>query len=194
MKLPLAISAAALVLAVSACHSGGALERGGVSAAPLKSMPGWYRTPPKSDGDWMVAPATATSRDLQLAIDRAEMEGRLGLATQLEVKYAALTRRFAEETGLARDAELLREYEQSYKAVVSQVLVGSRARERKFAIEDGVYRAWALMELPVGEANRQLVERLAQQQAATARLRATEAYKELTREVEKYEASRSRHP
>lgn len=193
MRLLTALSAAAIVLAASACRTAQTPERG-ASRAPLKSMPSWYRSPPKSDGDWIFAPATAVSRDLQMAIDRAEMEGRLGLATQLEVKYAALTRRFAEETGLARDAEVLREYEQSYKAVVSQVLIGSRARERKFALEDGVYRAWALMELPVGEANRQLVERLAQQQAAYTRLRATEAYRELNREVEKYEASRSRQP
>jgi hypothetical protein len=194
MRLLTAFLTAALLLSTAACGATRAPERRTVTAAPLKSMPNWYRSPPKSDGDWMLAPATATSRDLQMAIDRAEMEGRLGLATQLEVKYAALTRRFSEETGLARDAELLREYEQSYKAVVSQVLIGSRARERKFALEEGVYRAWVLMEVPVGEANRQLVERLAKQEAAYTRLRATEAYKELSKEVEKYEASRQRQP
>ncbi|MCC7195107.1 MAG: hypothetical protein IT356_06075 [Gemmatimonadaceae bacterium] len=192
MRLRLALATTVAACVTSAC---GAARTGGPAAAsraPLRDMPGWYRSPPKSDGDWVFAPATATSKDLQMAFDRAEMEGRLGIATQLEVKYAALTRRFSEETGLASDAELLKEYEQSYKAVVSQVLVGSRSRERKLVLEGSVYRAWVLMEMPVGEASRQLVERMAQQQAAYARLRATEAYKELTREVEKYEASRKK--
>ncbi|MBI2406691.1 MAG: hypothetical protein HYV19_00120 [Gemmatimonadetes bacterium] len=194
MRAYSALAAAAIALAASACRTTHTPDHGAASAAPLKSMPGWYKTPPKSDAEWVFAPATAASRDLQMAMDRAEMEGRLGLATQLEVKYAALTRRFSEETGLAQDAEVLRTYEQSYKAVVSQVLVGSRARERQVGREDGVYRAWVLMVLPLGEANRQLLERLAQQQAAYTRLRATDAYKELTREVEKYEASRGRQP
>ncbi len=168
------------------------LEGGEASKQTLRSMPGWYRKPPKGDQSWMFAPATATSRELQVALDRAQSDGRLGLATQLEAKYSALSRRFVEETGLARDAELLSEYEQTYKSVVSQVLIGSRAREQQFETENGVYRAWVLMELPVGEANKRLLEQIRAQEQLYTRLRATEAYKELNKEVEKLEASKAK--
>jgi len=50
------------------------------------------------------------------------------------------------------------------------VLLGSRPREQKFNIEDGVYRAWVLMELPVGEASKALLERLKAQEAIVTRL------------------------
>jgi hypothetical protein len=161
------------------------------SRAPLRAMPGWYKKPPKSDAEWAFAPATATSRDVQIALDKASAEGRLALASQMEIKYSALTRRFSEETGIARDASLLDEFERTYKGVVSQVLIGSRAREQQFDLEDGVYRAWVLMELPIGEANKRLIEQLKAQEQFVTRVRATEAWKELNAEVERYDAAKS---
>ena len=47
--------------------------------------------------------------------------------------------------------------------------------------------SWVLMELPVGEASKALLERLKQQEAIVTRIRASEAFKELNAEVEKYE-------
>ena len=186
------ITMALLGVMALGCAGRTQVEGGEASKQTLHDMPGWYRKPPKADETWMFAPATATSRELQVALDRAQSDGRLGLATQLEAKYSALTRRFVEETGLTRDAQLLSEYEQTYKSVVSQVLIGSRAREQQFEIENGAYRAWVLMELPVGEANKRLLEQIRSQEQLYTRLRATEAYKELNKEVEKLEAARSR--
>ncbi|HYV95936.1 MAG TPA: hypothetical protein VE967_00625 [Gemmatimonadaceae bacterium] len=174
----------------SACRS--RIETAAANRATLKSMPKWYASPPKGDDKWIYSPATATSQDVQIAINKAQAEGRAGLASQLEVKYGALTRRFAEETGTGMGAQLLSEYEQTYKAVVSQVLIGTRAKDQKFSVEAGVYRAWVLMELPVGEASKKLLEQLRQQEQLYTRIQATNAYKELNEEVEKYEAARRR--
>jgi hypothetical protein len=181
----------ATVVAAAAC--GGRVRSDGpsASAATLRGMPGWYKKPPAADANWMYQPATATSQDVQVAINRAQAEGRSGLASQLEVRYGSLTRRFVEETGVAGDAQLLDEYQQTYKAVVSQVLVGSRARDQQFQIDGGVYRAWVLMELPVGEASRKLLEQIKAREQLYTRIRATEAFKELNAEVEQYEASKA---
>ena len=164
------------------------MEGSAASAATLRGMPKWFRSPPKNDDRFMYAPATATPQDVQVAINKAQAEGRAGLANQLEVKYSALTRRFVEETGIARDAQLLTEYEQTYKSVVSQVLYGTAAKEQQFQIDGGVYRAWVLMELPVGEASKKLLEQIRAQEQMYTRFRATEAYKDLNSEVEKYDA------
>lgn len=173
------------------CAGRARIEGGEATKQTLRSMPGWYRKPPKADETWLFAPATATSRELQVALDRAQSDGRLGLATQLEAKYSALSRRFVEETGLSRDAQLLSEYEQTYKSVVSQVLIGSRAREQQFEIENGVYRAWVLMELPVGAASERLLKQIQQQEQMYARFRSSQAFKELNAEVDKYEQWKS---
>lgn len=177
------------VVGVAACHRGAAPE-GTASKAALRAMPGWFRKPPTND-KYLYAPATATSRDLQIALNKAEAEGRLQLGQQLEVKYSALTRRFAEETGEGTGAQLLQEYEQTYKAVVSQVLVGTKPKDSKFQIDDGLYRAWVLMELPVGAASERLLKQIQQQEQMYARFRASQAFKELSTEVEKYEQWKS---
>ena len=180
----------ALAGAVAAC--GGRVQTEGPSAsrATLRGMPRWYKKPPAADKAHMFQAATATSQDVQVAINRAQAEGRNGLASQLEVKYSSLTRRFIEETGVAADAQLLDEYQQTYKAVVSQVLVGSHARDQQFQIDGRVYRAWVLMELPLGEANRKLVEQIKASERLYTRIRATEAFKELNAEVEQLEAAK----
>lgn len=175
----------AAVAAAAACHHGTPVE-GGASKATLNAMPKWFSKPPKDD-KYMYAPSTATSKDLQIALNKAEAEGRLQLGQQLEVKYSALTRRFAEETGEGAGAQLLQEYEQTYKAVVSQVLVGTKPKETKFQTENGVYRAWVLMELPIGAASERLLNQIRQQEQMYTRFRASQAYKELNAEVEKYE-------
>ncbi len=173
----------------TACHHAASPD-GGASKATLRAMPKWFKSPPKDD-KFLFAPATATSQDLQIALNKAEAEGRMQLGQQLEVKYSALTRRFAEETGAGTGAQLLQEYEQTYKAVVSQVLVGTAPKEKKIDVEDGVYRAWVLMQLPVGAASERLLKQIQQQEQMYTRFRASQAFKELAAEVEKYEQWKS---
>jgi hypothetical protein len=153
----------------------------------IRNLPSWYLKPPR-ENDFVFGTATATSQDLQVAINKAQADGRLALAQQLEVKYSALTKRFAEEVGRGGDSQLLDQYTQVYKAAVSQVLYGSRARQQAVRPEGPVYRATVLMELPTGEASRRLLEQLRANEQMWTRFRASEAFKELDAEVQRYEA------
>lgn len=153
----------------------------------LRNLPGWYSRPP-TDKDYLFGPATAVSRDLQIAINKAQTEGRNLLAQQLEVKYSALNKRFTEEVGRYGDAQLLDQYTQVYKAVVSQVLYGSRSRQQVLRTEAEVYRAFVLMELPLGEMAKKLMDQIKTQEQLYTRFRASEAFKELDAEVQRYEA------
>lgn len=157
------------------------------SRETIKNLPKWYLKPPKDD-KFAFGAATAVSQDLQVSIDKAQAEGRNLVAQQLEVKYGALTKRFVEETGRNVDAQLLDEYTQVYKATVSQVLYGSRPREQTVRAEGPVYRAFVLMELPLGEASKRLMEQVRANEQMYTRFRATEAFKELEAEIQRYEA------
>jgi hypothetical protein len=159
----------------------------------LRDLPGWYAKPP-TDANFLFGPATATSRDLQIAINKAQTEGRNSLAQQVEVKYGSLNKRFAEEVGRGSDAQLLDQYTQVYKAVVSQVLYGSRARQQVLRTEGGVYRAFVLMELPLGEMSKKLMDQIRAQEQLYTRFRATESFKELDAEVQRYEAWKRQQP
>ncbi|HNV77610.1 MAG: LPP20 family lipoprotein [Gemmatimonadetes bacterium] len=181
-------SLAVLALLTVACHRAPRSTdlAPAASRETIKGLPGWYLKPP-TDKNFLYAPATAVSRDVQVAINKAEAEGRAGLAQQLEVKYGALTKRFVEEVG-REGSQLLDQYTTAYKAVVSQTLYGTRAKQQALRTEGDVYRATVLMELPVGEASKKLLEQLRQQEQLYTRFRASEVFKELDAEVQRYEA------
>ncbi|MFN8570971.1 MAG: LPP20 family lipoprotein [Gemmatimonadaceae bacterium] len=157
----------------------------------LKNLPGWFAKPP-TDDKYLYGPATAVSRDLQIAINKAEAEGRNNIAQQLEVKYASLNKRFSEEVGRDAGSQLLDQYTQVYKSTVSQVLYGSRTKQQSMRVEGGVYRAFVLMELPTGEVAKKLMDQIRTQEQLYTRFRASEAFKELDAEIERYEAWKRR--
>jgi len=157
------------------------------SKETVKNLPKWYLKPPKDD-KYAFGTATAVSQDLQVSIDKAQAEARNVVAQQLEVKYGSLSKRFVEETGRNVDAQLLDEYTQVYKSTVSQVLYGSRPREQTVRAEGAVYRAFVLMELPLGEASKRLMDQVRANEQMYTRFRATEAFKELDAEIQRYEA------
>ena len=156
------------------------------SRETIRNLPSWYLKPP-TDKDYLFGTATAVSRDVQVAINKAQADGRKELAHQLEVKYGALNKRFTEEVG-REGSQLLDQYTQAYKAVVSQTLIGSRARQQTLRTEGDVYRAVVLMELPVGEMSKRLLEQLRAQEQLYTRFRSSEVFKELDAEVQRYES------
>jgi hypothetical protein len=150
------------------------------------NVPEWYLNPPQ-DSDYLYAAATATSKDMQLASEKAKQQGRADLATQLEAKVSGLTKKFEEEVGLGEEAEYLSQFTQVSKTVVSTVLTGTRVSKNELLSEAGIYRSYVLMELPVGAAAAAFKAQIANNEAMYTRFRSTKAFEELNDEVEKYE-------
>ena len=171
-----------LLLVAAACGE----HKQKASTVPKIEAPDWYADPP-TDDDRLVGVATATSQDLQTAIDKAAQDGRVEIARQMDVRIAGLSKRFVEETGLNEDAELLGMFTQVSKTVVSDSLSGSRLSRQKLDREGGTYRAWVLMEMPIGEANARFLAKIRSQERLYTRFRASEAFEELDREVQAYE-------
>ncbi|MBM3264292.1 MAG: LPP20 family lipoprotein [candidate division Zixibacteria bacterium] len=156
------------------------------SSEVLKNVPKWFSSVPKDD-NILFAAATSTSSDLQLAINKAQTEGRNQLAQQVEIKFNGLQKRFQEETGLANDSEYLDQFTSAYKSIVSTELYGSRISKQETQQEGRIFRTYVFMEMPIGEASQQLIAKLKANQNLYTRFRASEAYKELDQEIEKYE-------
>jgi hypothetical protein len=153
----------------------------------IRNLPDWYVKPPTNE-NFIFGAATAVSQDVQIAVNKAQTEGRLMVAQQLEVKYGGMNKRFADEVGRDANSQLLDQYTQVYKATVSQMLYGSRMRQQTIRAEGNVYRAFVLMELPLGEMAKKLMEQVRAQELLYTRFRASEAFKELDAELQRYEA------
>jgi hypothetical protein len=149
-------------------------------------IPGWYNDPPEKD-DFFIAVATATSKDLQTSIDKAKQDARAELARMYTLKMEGLTKRFVEETGLGQDSELLDQFTQVTRSIVSDELYFSSLKKQELQTEAGVFRAYVMMEMPIGEANSRLMAKMKAQENLYTRFRATEAYEELDEEIRRYE-------
>ena len=170
------------LLAVFSCTS----HKKPPATVPKIDAPDWY-THPARENDRLIGVATATSRDLQTAVDKAKQDSRVDIARQLDVRVAGLSKRFVEDTGLDADAELLCKFTQVSKTVVSDSLNGTRLTKQKLDREGGTYRAYVEMEMPIGEANARFLEKIRSQERLHTRVRASEAFEELDREVQAYE-------
>ncbi len=149
-------------------------------------VPEWFSTPPE-DPNYLYATATATSRDIQMAINSAREGGRVEIARQLETKINSMFKRFREEVGADEDAEFLSQTTDVSKSVTSKVLSGSRAAKTKSIKEGMIFRAYVLVEMPIGDANTALMGAIKKQEHMYTRFRASQGFQELENDVEKYE-------
>ena len=151
----------------------------------IDNAPRWMMEVPRDDHH-LTAAATSTSRDFQIAVDKARSAAQIDIAQQLGAHMANLTKQFQEEVGMAVDSQLLTEFSSATKAVVDETLVGARVVKRRLMPERNVYRAYVLMQLPIGEANTVLLRKLKSDEALYTRFRASRAYAELDEQVRRH--------
>jgi hypothetical protein len=166
----------------------------GGSKQPLQSasagdVPEWYLNKPE-DPNSLFESATATSQDMQLAVDKAVQAARTSLARQIETKVQALQKRFQEETGLGQDSQLLDQFTQASKTITSATLSGSKVKKQQPMKDGSIWRAYVLVEYPLGAAQEALRAQIRRNEQVYTKVRASEVYKELDDSVEKYEQSK----
>jgi hypothetical protein len=164
------------------CSSGPAT----MQSADTGEIPAWYTNVPQ-DSNYIYAVNTATSQDMQLAYDKATTGARAELGRQVELKVSGLQKRFEEETGVAQDAQLMQQFTQATKTVVSTTMSGTRVKDKKHFKDGTIYRAYVLAEYPIGAANAALLQAIKANEQMYTRFRASQAYKDLDQEAKKYE-------
>lgn len=152
----------------------------------ISNIPDWVLEPPE-DPNFIFETGTATSRDMQLAKDKAADAARMNIAKTMEVRFQGFSKRFQEEVGTDSDAQYLDQFTQATKAVVSQVMTGVVTEKSKIMNEGGVFRAYMLLKLPIGVTSEALLNKIKKQEQLYTRFRATETFKELEKETEAFE-------
>ena len=181
MRISVALFSVLFAVLLIGCGGGQQAQQ-----ASTTDVPDWFANPPQ-DPNYLFSANTQTSQDLQLAIDKAVTGGRTEIGRQMEVKIQALQKKFEEETGVGNDAQLLSQFTQASKTVVSTQLTGSRIKFQKQLREGNLWRAYVLMEYPIGAANEAMMKAIKANNQMYTRFRATETFKDLDKEVEKYE-------
>ena len=155
-----------------------------LQATETGDVPDWFTNVPK-DPNFLYAAKTAASQDLQLALDKATTDARVEIGQQVEIKVEGLQKRFQEETGTSADAQLLDQFTQANKTVVSTSLSGTQITKQKQLKDGSLWRAYVMIEYPVGAANQAMLQQIKKNEQLYTRFRATQTFKELEDEVKK---------
>lgn len=196
-RLPFALAAVALLAACSpdpgspAWTASQAQKREEARAAAVKGavdeIPSWYSA--AADDEFSItAPGTAASTDLQFALDKAVLAAKRSLADRLNSKLSAKIKEFTAEATTGEIPQVTSESERTTINLISEVtLTGYAVKEQKFIPSGGQYRAYVLLQYPLGSANRLLVEQVGKDAALQGRLRASKAFQELEEAFKKSE-------
>jgi len=157
---------------------------GSDSVSDNSNVPDWYLNTPE-DPSYLYAANSATSQKMQVAIDKAMNGARADLASNLETKIESMTKSFTEEIG----DNLRQQYTEAQKAITSKVLKGTSPKEKEvFQKDNGTWRAFVLMELPVGEAAEKFMQKLNNRdEEMYTRFRSSQAFEEMKEAVDDYE-------
>jgi hypothetical protein len=153
-----------------------------------ESVPEWYTSPPEDPNHVFVA-QSATSQKMQVAVDKAMTSARGEMATNLETEVNEMNKSFTEEIG----DEMRQQFVETQKTITSRVLRGTSAAKRKIIEEgNGTYRAFVLMDMPIGKAAKELMSKVEQNGEMYTRFRASQAFKEMQEAIEEYEKDQKR--
>jgi len=156
----------------------------GESYSEKENVPGWFLDEPEKE-NYLFAANSATSQKMQVALDKATTGARGDLAGNLETKIESMTKTFTEEVG----DEMRQQYVEAQKEITSTVLRGTSPKEKEvFQQEDGTWRAFVLMELPVGQAAEKFLSKMSNNDDEMyTRFRSSQAFKEMQEAVDEYE-------
>lgn len=179
-KITFVLSVVLIVLFIIGCGSNKNL-----SQVNEGDIPEWYPLPPQ-DPNFVFAAKTATSQDMQLAVDKAVVDGRAEIGRTIELQLQGLQKKFNEEIGAGENSTLLQQFTQATKIVVDQTLTGSQIKNQKISKDGNLWRAYVLVQYPLGAANEAFMQQIQKQQELYTRYRSSQTFKELEDEVQKY--------
>jgi hypothetical protein len=177
MKKLLTLLSMAIIL--SSCS--GSKNLAGTSAGDI---PKWYENMPEEEG-LLFSASTATSRDMQLAMDKAMTAARGDLARAAETRIESIQEDFSEEVGANVVSTFLTSFTTATRVVTDKTLNNSNVTERQISKEGGVWRAYVLMSYSTEEADKAFMDEVAKEEELYTRFRKSEAFKRLDQEVQK---------
>ncbi len=151
----------------------------------VDELPDWFLNPPSDEGS-VYAAGTATSTDLQLAVDKGILNAKRTLADRINGLMSSKMKEFVSETGSGDDTEVISEVERVTTNLITEVNVAGYKRvESKIISQGKQYRSYVLLQYPSGAANKILVDQVKKNRVLDSKLRASKAFQDLEDEIKR---------
>ena len=159
------------------------------SRKTIGNMPEWFINPPKKES-FRYNAATATSQDMQMALDKARTSAATTLAGLVESEWNGLAKRAQEETGLGPYSDIIDQFSNTQEQIISKRLndisIAEQTVQDERTDKGGIYRAYVLVEFNEGAANERLLAQIKANEKIYTAIRATELFDEMEEKVAKY--------
>jgi hypothetical protein len=132
----------------------------------------------------LAAVGIGESKSLELALNRAKVNGRRELAQMLTARFDVLEKAFSDEAKIPFESLFLSGFNTAEKAIISQQIAGSVAQTLKYENTGDTFTAYAIMVLDP----KAIADQLAQEKDLYARLQPTKAFGALDKEIKSFAA------
>ena len=158
------------------------------------SIPEWYLNPPQGSDVLMYIRGSAVSDQLQLAVDLATNSALRELGKKVKTRLASKSQECIKQAGIGEDQVSKTEINLISSTVVDEITVSGyeTAETKLLSLDNGNYRAFILLKLPVAKAYKSYIEKIEKSPELQVRLteiKNTDVYKELKKAVAQYSDS-----
>lgn len=149
----------------------------------IDNTPEWFMEVP-CGSTAICATATASSLDMQLAKDKAILDAKYTLADKIKGIVSAKLSSFIEQTGSTDNPKITAETTKVVKSVITNIsVIGYEVTQQAILPSKQGFRAYVLVEYPIGSANRQLVAETQKSEILNTATRANKAFADLEAEI-----------
>ena len=155
--------------------------------AAVKVVPSWYEKLPNKE-NVIYSVGSSSSPDLQLSVDLATLNAKYTLADRINGKLDGMMKTFMSRLGQDNDvtASTITEVDKVIKNVIASVDVAGYNPTKVKVYPNGTqYRAFVLLEYSDKEARKIIMNRLMKDRMVYSKIKSTNAFKELEKEVDK---------
>ena len=150
-------------------------------------VPSWFMMTPEPDDVYAVyATGEATSRKMNIAMQKASQQARMNLGQSISAKVQSLIESMVEEAGMGENVQITEFYSETSKSVSNQTLSGATVvKKYPYQMNTGGYRVYVLMGLKKAPfdnaASKAIVSKVQenQEEAMYANFKKTQAFNRL---------------
>ena len=155
-----------------------------IAEGTIEEQPKWFKKIPKSK-KILYAKGTAISGDMQISVDKATIAAKRSLADKLDSYVSSKTKMFAKESGIDELSSIYSELEQvTINTIKEAHIVGFKEYKSETVVFGSKYRTYYVLEYPFGKANKILLSQIKNNALLEGSVQASNAYKELEKEIQ----------
>lgn len=157
----------------------------------IHEMPSWYLKE-KLDDDSLFATGTAISGDPEFAMNKAVLLAKNNIARRIASKVSSEMKDYMSDTGRLDNPVTMQKAERAVKEVVAEAeIIGYNVSKSEIHPAGTMYRAYAMVQYPLGDANRMLVDRIRHDAELNLKSDASKTFADLEKEIQ---AARAAQP